>query len=736
MKEIVCRWRKYLTGEGTLPHWIKRLDQESMTLLEGLNLEGDDLWSELPLPIMQGTQMDSRRISRNLHLTGSNLLVLAQALRTKGSKLYGNKEVESAVIGGLKRINQRIYSADENCPFFGNWWHFEIGIPIALLSTVLLLHDEMEPQLVTGLTEAAKRYTYYCDRPSGYEGSPEMTAANLVDKAVVVTLWGVLSEKEEALIHVKESIQRVLCYTDKGDGFYQDGSFIQHEALSYIGAYGKDLYEKFSLLSYVLKDSLFQLQYENKEEKLLFHFIFSGIEPFLWQGKIMDMVSGRGVTRAGQDDKVRGRQMLVALLPYYESLSQKEEKIRLGSLLKYHLQFHKDDFFQYVNVPLAAEIARKLMEDKNIPQYKLPHKCYFFPGMDKLVWRNEQIAVALSMHSNRTYGHELINEEGKQTWHLSDGMLYLYGQNRDSYGGDFWAAVDATRLPGTTAEHVIHPSGAGDREYNVFADVGGVSFESYGVAGQHLKVLGLGNQRNGAEARKSWFFFGEEILAMGCGISSHTGQPVETIIENRKIIKKKQKLITDEKNKGLNTEGHKWVYFKEEEEKGTAYIALNPETMELLHEVRESNWLKQGDFEKPAVETFETMWISHGCNPVEQTYAYLILNNVTEEQVLEKQTKSGIEILYNTPSLQVAEKKEEGITLLLFWEKPDYPVCGVKPNHQAAVLLKKTEGMITVAAADLGRSLSELEIEINGCKKLLSFKNKGETAVCVFPWKE
>ena len=49
-------------------------------------------------------------------------------------------------------------------------------------------------------------------------------------------------------------------------------------------------------------------------------------------------------------------------------------------------------------------------------------------------------AFALSMHSQRTFNHEFINDEGKRTWNISDGMTYLYLDD-DQYGGGYWATV-------------------------------------------------------------------------------------------------------------------------------------------------------------------------------------------------------------------------------------------------------------------------------------------------------
>ena len=86
-------------------------------------------------------------------------------------------------------------------------------------------------------------------------------------------------------------------YVTSGDGFYKDGSFIQHQALAYMGGYGSQLYEKLSILFSVFAGSDYELTYDDEAEQLIFDMVFDGIEPFIYNGLCMDMISGRDITR-------------------------------------------------------------------------------------------------------------------------------------------------------------------------------------------------------------------------------------------------------------------------------------------------------------------------------------------------------------------------------------------------------------------------------------------------------
>lgn len=64
-----------------------------------------------------------------------------------------------------------------------------------------------------------------------------------------------------------------------------------------------------------------------------------------------------------------------------------------------------------------------------------------------------------------------------------------------------------------------------------------------GAAGMHMRALG-GDEtleafrfgpRSGADMKKSWFLFGSRVLMLGSSITSTSGNPVETTVENRRI---------------------------------------------------------------------------------------------------------------------------------------------------------------------------------------------------------
>ncbi|NRE26471.1 hypothetical protein DBN74_04710, partial [Enterococcus faecalis] len=70
--------------------------------------------------------------------------------------------------------------------------------------------------------------------------------------------------------------------------------------------------------------------------------------------------------------------------------------------------------------------------------------------MDRVLQKNNEYAVGISMYSQRVGNYEVGNTENKKGWHTADGMLYLYNQDFAQFDEGYWATIDPYRLPGTT----------------------------------------------------------------------------------------------------------------------------------------------------------------------------------------------------------------------------------------------------------------------------------------------
>ena len=175
-----------------------------------------------------------------------------------------------------------------------------------------------------------------------------------------------------------------------------------------------------------------------------------------------------------------------------------------------------------------------------------------------MVHQRDGYMFALAMSSSRIYNYECINSEGMTNWYTGDGMLYFYNDpwQYDGYRtASFWSG-DRYHMPGVTADTQERKavSIAQGREYLSSKDfVGGVSNGTYGAAAMELESYhGPGSEdksesRYGGpapahdcslEAKKSWFMFDDEVVALGADIHANDGFDVQTTIEQRWLQQK------------------------------------------------------------------------------------------------------------------------------------------------------------------------------------------------------
>lgn len=722
--------------------YVKGLDEKAGKYWNAM-IKGDDksrtnLFTDLDMSYIKGAGAEAKVHSGNVAETFYRLKDIAIAWATKGCKLYQNEEVKTELILALDFMNEFHYSSsDEKTPVFGNWWHWEIGGPIAFLNTALILYEDLTPEQISRYAAAVNRFTNVCDRPSGYPGSPAMTGANLIDKGMVVIQTGLLTNNKEKFNHVKKAYKTVFQYVKTGDGFYEDGSFIQHQALAYMGGYGSSLYEKLSILFSVLSGTEFELTYEDHSEQLIFDMVFEGVEPFLYDGLCMDMVSGRDITRKTSNDKRRGAGIMDAMMLMGDAMPA-EQQNRFNRMMKYFIGIDENYYYSSSTHIASLRKANQIMNDPSIEprsEYVL-HK--LFAGMDKLVHRMPEFGFALSMHSSRTYGHELINDEGKRTWNVSDGMTYLYNRDRDQYGKGYWATVDPKRLAGTTTEYVTRPNGAGDRTKNIYSWVGGSSLGNYGTAGMHYKTLGnSGSTRSGTDAKKSWFMFDDEIVAVGSGITSTTGNYVETIIENRRLkedgsnavlIDGEAREIRDDGeervSKGTKITGASWIHL-EGNTPGSDIGYCFPKKADImaLKEKRTGNWNAQGTTVGEETNQFATFWFEHGKKPSHADYSYVILPGKDAEETAQYSQKPDIEVLECREDAHAVREHTLGITAVNFWNNKKTTAAGITSNQAASVTVQ-------VQGDELSAGVADPTQENNGTIELSLPYTGGEIKVC------
>lgn len=133
-----------------------------------------------------------------------------------------------------------------------NWWDYEIGTPRALTNTLLLMDDMLTKDEMKNYSKPISTYAPSSDKILSSVGeSEDAKGGNLVDISKVKLLESVIEEDVDMLKKSIDSFNKVFTYVQDSatgkarNGFYKDGSYIDHQDVPYTGAYGVVLLEVF-----------------------------------------------------------------------------------------------------------------------------------------------------------------------------------------------------------------------------------------------------------------------------------------------------------------------------------------------------------------------------------------------------------------------------------------------------------------------------------------------------------
>ncbi len=742
--ELRIKWVESFVGKDNnmnnenIKRVIEKIDTSAQKSIESMVKDGSQIWVNAKT---EKYKEDPTHI-REMYLS---LESMAKAYATKESKYYQNEEVLNDIKYGLDWLDKNAYFKQEQ---YGNWWQWEIGIPKAVTNICMYIYDKLSKEEISRYTDVVY---YYQPNPlysglSGVSTNPKRTseAANRVDVSLVAVGLGILREDAEQLKLANEAITSLLAYeepTEDGtltDGFYNDGSFIQHGHVPYVGTYGNVLLSGCVKIADLLQNSEWKLS----EEKIgiLSDFAMNSYVPFIYNGRAIDMVRGRAISRHNASDKNSGYQILNSLVMATEVLNKdlsNELKTFVKSCIKADLS---NDYINSLNNITVINLVEDIMADDSIKTEETKPLHKNFPLMDRVIHRTNDYLFGVSMFSNRISNFEYMNGENARAWHTADGMTYLYNNDLNQYTENYWNTVNPYRLAGTTVSTVIldqkdlKPNG--DNGQKLFSPedwVGGVTLGNYGANGMALSGDLKKNRKedypnakyDSLRANKSYFMFDDEIVCLGSNINSSEKEEIETIVENRKLKDDGTNTVTVNGTKAaekLNNKEQvkaKWVHLQGNTEKGSdiGYYFPN-ETMININKVENTNlWGSVNLTNKkmePVTKTYLEMWISHGVQPKDNKYEYIILPNKSVEEMQSYEKENAIEVLSNTNDLHAVKHNNLNIVSFNNWADKEATVDGITVNKKASVMMQGKDGIVELSISDpTMKNTSSIEVTIN-----------------------
>ncbi|WP_284646510.1 polysaccharide lyase 8 family protein [Paenibacillus silviterrae] len=708
MKLIQNAWKHRIIGiDG---RWLT--DPIIMQGVKELTAEAMHYWSQMEKEESRNflwKELSCNSLSSELTSIYDRLRCMTIALNTPGSELEGNTTLCRDIVAALdwmliNRYNTKIVT-------YGNWWDWEIGAPLALTDIVLLMSPSLSQQQIEAYLEPIGRF---CPEPLTYLYSQTRypvrtsTGANRVWICRVLVLYALLLGDDEALKKAMNGLLSVFEYITEGEGgFYEDGSFVQHGAFAYTGGYGKSMISTLVPILNVMESTPHQVSEDYKSR--IYDVVYNSYEPLLFRGSMMDMASGREVARYDRQNHEVGHIVIGALLEL-STFAPPPHRDRLKQMVRYWMQ--EDTAMSFtLHAPLYLKaLAIELLKDNSVIPTAPTNKYKMYGCMARAVLQRPEFAFGISVFSKRMATYETINDENKKGWYQSHGHTTLYNGDLGHYSDGYWPTVNPYRLAGITVTNQIRVPKFGHMYRNQESWAGGAELQGlYGSAGMLLEDYPTVSDTKPLRAKKSWFLFENEIVAIGSDIQYGEPFRVETVVENRKLnAEGTNPFMVNGKEMPKNSGWSAvlpdtcWMHLKgDAPDSDIGYYFPQAALLKGQREKRTGSWQEIGFGPDTEISRhYLTLWVDHGESPQNEGYAYVILPGFTSNETEQYAAQPKVEIIQQSSSAHAVYHSGLGILGINFWKDEITTVKGVTCSAKASVMILTTDDTIEIAISD------------------------------------
>lgn len=697
--------------------------------LDDLALQAQDYWSTM----RKDTSFlwDSLRLLTNVpaytpfhvHNSYRRLETMTRAWAYPGCRFYGNDSLLQDIRFGLRTLYT--YAYNENTPICGNWWEWRIGNTETYANIVSILYAQLTPEEIRQFERGASRHV----RDFARHGN--MTYANLADICRNLFLIGVLTDNEDdiraalhcaipAFVDTTTPQQRIAANQAhdqilreqapyrhdhivwKKEGLYEDGTFIQHIAIPYIGTYGQSMIRLTATWVAVLDGTDFHIPQSICQ--VLPTWITKTYIPALYKGEVMLMFMGRGNAR---NPYRSARSMALDILESSTLIADTVVRQRVRHICadmiatdRHYLSIYEDMTPLPVFKPLLDSAGSMADSTADPDVFSI-----VLAAGDRVIHQTDRFRFGLAMSSNRIGKYEAFirtdKSENNYAWYTGDGMTYIYTPVDPMQYWQYIPRMNHYRVPGTTVELTPREYCASnmilfDHQPRI-ADIGRA-----GGATLHNRyasaMMQLLASRSDLVAKKSWFCFDNEVVCLGADICLSKDQEVITTVENRQYPR--TMYIND---RPCTPHEQTFRHVK------TAYIDSTggyffPQSVSLHANISDSGFCE--------------LWLSHGVAPQQASYQYVLLPQMTRTEVQQYARHPQIRILSNTPALQAVAKPALQLVAANFWQSGS--VEGIHSDGPAAVLYRHCGDTLYLNISDPTWDRAEQCISVHGTYQLLS----------------
>lgn len=500
---------------------------------------------------------------------------------------------------------------------------------------------------------------------------------NLVDMGRVKIIEGLLRKDNTIIEKTSHSLKNLFTTATKAEGFYADGSYIDHTNVAYTGAYGNVLIDGLTQLLPIIQETDYKIS--NQELDMVYKWINQSFLPLIVKGELMDMSRGRSISREAASSHSAAVEVLRGFLRL-ANMSNEERNLDLKSTIKTIITSNK--FYNvFNNLKSYSDIANmnKLLNDSTVATKPLKSKLSTFNSMDRLAYYNAEkdFGFALSLHSKRTLNYEGMNDENTRGWYTGDGMFYLYNSDQSHYSNHFWPTVNPYKMAGTTEKDAKredttkdfmskHSKDAKEKTGQVTGAsdfVGSVKLNDHFA----LAAMDFTNWDRTLTAQKGWVILNDKIVFLGSNIKNTNGiGNVSTTIDQRKDDSKTPyttyvngKTIDLKQASSQQFTDTKSVFLESKEPgRNIGYIFFKNSTIDIERKEQTGTWNSINRTSKnTSIVSNPFITISQKHDNKGDSYGYMMVPNIDRTSFDKLANSKEVELLENSSKQQVIYDK-------------------------------------------------------------------------------
>ena len=600
---------------------------------------------------------------------------LAKAYQTEGQKYYHSEEALREIVKGLRHGEKYI---KPGTPRPGNWYYWKIDAPRNLGPALILMQDKLNPDLMKSQLECMR--DLMMEGPYNKQGYI-LTGANGAMMGMNLVYYAVLAGDEKMMETGLDLINMEMSVTNTKSGILEDYSYQFHDQLLYTGGYGAEFTLNAALAIYFTENTRYEIP--RNETEIFSKFIVDHSQWVIIGDKYDLAVKGRGVRST---PSVRPTPFL--LMSQYPSSYQNEIRKFTGSLI-----FHKQDSWSLMDAPFADQFQNPA--DNSLYGFR-----YFYKN-DYGVSRKPGFFVSVKMFSDQNRDYEILTGSNPGGHHRSNGFTY-FSRN----GNEIWqhtrnldSAYDWEHLPGTTSRLERLPPNFGNFSKSIFA--GGAGSDENGIV-SFVLIPAIDD----FSAKKSYFMFDKGFVAIGSDISSKQKGPLVSTtisqwgtkdVHTPLILSNGEKIDTTalKGEKGLN-----WAYCD-----SVGYMFQDCESVNIRKD-----------------KLYTTIYMNHGPNPRKATYAYTVLPACSQQEIIDYQKNSEVQILENSDNIHALKDLKSHATGIIFWKAGSFDMFTV--DHPAVLYYVEKNGGMEVTVSNPLYNQDTIQLTLN--RKFSKLKLPGE----------